>query len=87
MTSFESGVLSYIRGRAVIEQYWPVDAKGNADITCKQCFYFRDASGRCGITGEVSEYPAKYVGSRCPLLNDEDFTTYIKEELNNETDQ
>lgn len=73
MPSFETGVTSYVRGRAIVTQYWPVDARGNADINCKQCFYFRDASGRCGITGEVSEYPNKYVGGHCPMLNDEDF--------------
>ena len=83
MSSFESGVLSYIRGRAVVTNYWPVDARGNADINCVQCFFFRDASRRCGLTGEVSEYPQKYVGSKCPLLNDEDFENNIKEEINN----
>ena len=82
MASFESGVSSYIRGRYIVTQYWPVDLRGNADINCKQCFYFRDASGRCGITGEVSEYPAKYVGSHCPLLNDEDFENLILEVKN-----
>lgn len=82
MGSFDSGVSSYIRGRAVVTQFWPVDLRGNADINCKQCFFFRDASGRCGITGEVSEYPAKYVGSHCPLMNDEDFDKQIKEEIN-----
>ena len=73
MPSFETGVSSYVRGRAVVTQYWPVDSRGNADINCKQCFFFREASGRCGITGEVSEYPQKYVGGHCPMLNDEDF--------------
>ena len=73
MPSFETGVSSYVRGRAVVTQYWPVDLRGNADINCKQCFFFRDASGRCGITGEVSEYPQKYVGGHCPMLTDEDF--------------
>lgn len=73
MGSFDSGVSSYVRGRAVVEQFWPVDLRGNADINCTNCFYFREASRRCGITGEVTAYPNKYVGNSCPMLNDDDF--------------
>ena len=67
MSNFESGVASYINARAVVTVHFPVDYKGNADISCSQCFFFREASRRCGLTGEISEYPTKYVGSNCPL--------------------
>ena len=67
MGSFESGVVSYVHGRATVDVYFPVDAKGNAEICCTQCFFFREASRRCGLTGEVSQYPTRYVGGSCPL--------------------
>ena len=67
MSRFESGVKSYIKGRALVEVNFPVDLRGNADISCSQCFFFREASKRCGLTGLVSQYPGKYVGDSCPL--------------------
>lgn len=67
MPQFQSGVSSYIKGRAIIEVSFPVDQRGNADISCSQCFMFRESSKRCGINYQVCEYPNKYVGSRCPL--------------------
>ena len=71
MANFESGVKTYVIGKAVVKAHFPVDFKGNADVCCTQCFYFRDASKRCGLTGEISEYPSKYVGSFCPLEMEE----------------
>ena len=67
MSNFESGVASYIKARAVVEVNFPVDRKGNADVSCNQCFFFREASRRCGLTGMISQYPTKYVGDSCPL--------------------
>lgn len=67
MARFDSGVASFVVGKAVVKAHFPVDFRGNADVSCSQCFYFRDASKRCGLTGEISEYPNKYVGSSCPL--------------------
>ena len=70
--SFESGVKEYRIGTATVTAHFPVDFKGNADISCSQCFFFREASRRCGLTGEISEYPNKYVGSCCPLEMEEE---------------
>lgn len=67
MASFESGVASYITGRAVIEVHFPVDFKGNADISCRQCPYFRASYSTCGLNGQVVAYPTKFVGDGCPL--------------------
>lgn len=78
MASFDSGVTSYVHGRAIIDQYWPVDARGNECVNCAQCFYFRNSSGRCAITGEVSAFPSKFVGASCPMMNDEDFEKAVK---------
>ena len=35
--SFEDGVRKYITGYALIEVHFPVDDRGNADISCRQC--------------------------------------------------
>lgn len=70
--SFDSGVSSYIKGRATVEVSFPVDLRGNADVSCTQCFFFREASRRCGLTGQISQYPTKYVGDSCPLEMVED---------------
>ena len=64
---FDSGVADYVVGKAVVTVYFPVDAKGRADISCKQCEYFRNSTRRCALNGLISEYPERYVGSRCPL--------------------
>ena len=68
MANFETGVANYVHAVGEVEVYFPVDHRGNADISCSQCFFFREASRRCGLTGEVSQYPTKYVGTSCPLV-------------------
>lgn len=68
MPNFESGVKEYIIGYAVVEVGFPVDWRGNPDISCFQCKFFSRSTGRCNLTQEVSEYPNKYVGSHCPLV-------------------
>lgn len=67
MASFDSGVASYIHAQAKVDVFFPVDAKGNADISCSQCYYFRRNYKTCGLNGEVCQYPEKYVGASCPL--------------------
>lgn len=67
MANFESGVAGYIRGVATIEVYFPVDAKGNAEVNCYQCEMFHRSTNRCGINGKLCAYPQKYVGQYCPL--------------------
>lgn len=64
---FDSGVKDYIKGTATVSVCFPVDFKGNADVCCMQCFFYRESSRRCSLTGAVSEYPQRYVGSNCPL--------------------
>lgn len=67
MANFESGVASYIHAQAKVDVFFPVDARGNADISCNQCYYFRRSYRTCGLNGEVCQYPEKYVGASCPL--------------------
>lgn len=83
MSRFESGVTSYVHAQAVVDVFFPVDQKGNADISCSQCYFYRDMSKRCGLNGEVCQYPNKYVGSNCPLHRiDEDTGEIISENQN-----
>lgn len=67
MANFDSGVSSYIKAQATVTVFFPVDYRGNADISCYQCDFFNRSSGLCQLTKAVSEYPTKYVGSSCPL--------------------
>ena len=72
MANFESGISSYIEAEATVKVFFPVDWKGNADISCNQCYYFRKNYSTCGLNGEVCQYPQKYVGGSCPLHPVED---------------
>lgn len=67
MANFESGVSRYVTATATVVVNFPVDLKGNEDICCRQCWFFRKTYSTCGLNGAVCEYPEKYVGSRCPL--------------------
>ena len=67
MPSFESGVASYIKAYAVVEVYFPVDYKGNADISCKQCPYLSSGGRICQLNKKIVAYPEKNVGQECPL--------------------
>ena len=70
MADFDSGVHGYVHAHATVHVHFPVDAKGNADISCFQCNFFHRTSNKCGLNGEVCAYPQKYVGQWCPLFND-----------------
>lgn len=74
MANFESGVGSYIHAQAVVDVYFPVDHKGNEDISCSQCYFFRETQKRCGLNWEVCQYPNRYVGGSCPLVRVDDDT-------------
>lgn len=84
MASFESGVSCYIEAEATVKVYFPVDSKGNADISCSQCYFFREYSKRCGLNHEICQYPNKYVGDSCPLhnVNYDEFMNNDKENKN-----
>lgn len=64
---FASGVYGYIHGRTTIDVFFPVDAKGNADVSCRQCPYLRSQSNTCALNDSVIAYPQKFVGVNCPL--------------------
>lgn len=70
MDNYDSGVKNYIFGECTIRIHFPVDFKDNVDVCCYQCKMFNRSGGVCRITSEVSEYPQKYIGSKCPLKFD-----------------
>ena len=74
---FESGVSSYIVGQATVTVAFPVDHRGNPHVCCAMCDLFSRSSNRCPITHAVSEFPDKYIGSRCPLIFEEKENTYV----------
>ena len=67
MASFETGVMKYIKARAVVETSFPVDWRGNSEIACKHCNFFVRATQRCGLTQQIVNYPERYIGECCPL--------------------
>lgn len=67
MANFESGVQRYIKSIALVETFFPVDWKGNAEIACKHCNYFVRATQRCGLNQQIVNFPDKFVGDHCPL--------------------
>ena len=67
MANFDSGVASYVKACAVVTTYFPVDYRGNTEISCKHCNYFVRATQRCGLTQQIVNFPDKYVGEHCPL--------------------
>lgn len=68
MPNFDSGVSSYIKGSCIIEVNFPVDHKGNADVSCNQCPYYGRTSKTCQLNKSVVNYPEKYIGVNCPLI-------------------
>ena len=67
MPNFDSGVSGYIKGRCMVEVNFPVDARGNADVSCNQCPYYGRTSKTCQLNKQTVNYPEKYIGAHCPL--------------------
>ena len=67
MADFETGVASYIKGRCIVEVNFPVDLKGNADVSCNQCQYYGRTSKTCQLNKQVVNFPERYIGVACPL--------------------
>lgn len=82
MPNFDCGIKEYIIAQATVAVSFPVDWKGNPDICCDQCYYYRRNYKTCGLNGEVCQYPSKYVGACCPL---EPVTNNDNTEVENES--
>ena len=68
MANFDSGIAKYIKARAVVEVYFPVDYKGREEIACKHCQFYRRTTQRCGLNDAVVNYPEHFIGYDCPLV-------------------
>ena len=71
MAEFSSGVKDYVIGTAKVQVFFPVDFKGNADVCCRQCRFYRISSRKCGLNEELIPCPEEYIGPSCPLDFDE----------------
>ena len=67
MANFDSGVKGYIIGKAAVQNAFPVDLRGVADVSCKQCRFYRMSSRKCGLNEALIPYPDKYIGPECPI--------------------
>lgn len=77
---FPDGISSYIHAQAVVDVYFPVDSKGNEDVSCSQCYFFRESSKRCGLNWEICAYPNRYIGASCPLQRIDEDTGEVVED-------
>lgn len=67
MANFDSGVKGYVLARCTVEVGFPIDFKGNAEIACKHCKFYRQNYRICGLNGEIVAFGEKFVGDSCPL--------------------
>lgn len=67
MPNFDSGVSGYITGTAEVAVHFPVDNRGNADISCNQCPYYGRNGKNCQLNKQIVNYPEKFIGHCCPL--------------------
>lgn len=72
MADFSSGVSGYIHASAVITVHFPIDSRGNADISCRQCPYLSSNERMCQLNKEPVAFPNKFVGDFCPLKRKEE---------------
>ena len=71
MANFDSGVARYIKCYAVVEVNFPVNDRGNSEISCKHCPYLASNERMCMLNKVPVAYPMKYVGDNCPLIEKE----------------
>lgn len=67
MANFDTGVKAYIKAKATVEVYFPVDWRGSVEIACKHCPFYVKSTQRCGLNQAIVNFPERYVGSECPL--------------------
>ena len=68
---FDSGVSGYVVGRCEITVYFPIDMRGEPDISCKQCPFYRTSSRSCALTDKSVPYGERFVAPSCPLRREE----------------
>lgn len=63
----ENGVQAYVHAVGKIENYFPIDSRGNVYACCTYCQYYSRSYNSCKITGEIIVMADKYVGNNCPF--------------------
>jgi hypothetical protein len=79
MHNYDDGVKGYIVGECTVKVHFPVSWKDSVDVNCYQCKFFSRNNGMCQLTKEISEYPAQFKGSNCPLEFDGEIKLTKKE--------
>ena len=74
----DSGVQSYITGKCVFENGFPVDQKGHEHVCCEYCRAY--IGKRCILTNEIVPFPSTHVGEQCPFEFEEPTAAEIPEE-------
>ena len=68
---FDSGVSGYVIGTYTVRVAFPIDLKGEPDISCKQCQFYRVTSRSCALTEKIVPWGEKFVAPTCPLEREE----------------
>lgn len=68
---FDSGVYGYVVGRCEVVVYFPIDSRGNPEIACKHCPFYRFNSLTCGLNERKVPWGEKFTGPWCPLRREE----------------
>lgn len=68
MACFDSGIKGYVKAEAKVVVYFPIDLKDNVEIACNHCPFYVRATQKCALNGAVLNYPEKFVGRECPLI-------------------
>lgn len=63
----ESGVARYVFGTATVKVGFPVDFRGNVDMSCHQCPFYQRNYRACALNKKTVAYPEHYIGADCPL--------------------
>ena len=67
MADFSSGVSGFVTATATVTVKFPIDSRGNADVSCFQCPYYSQSSRICQLNKAVPAYPSKFIGQECPF--------------------
>ena len=67
MADFSSGVSGFVTATATVKVSFPIDNRGNADVSCFQCPYYSQSSRICQLNKAVPAYPSKFIGQECPF--------------------
>lgn len=71
MANFDDGVSGYVKASYKVVVNFPIDHRGNVEISCRHCPYLSSNERMCQLNKEPVAFPHKFVGSCCPLTPEE----------------